>query len=309
MKILVISGFLGAGKTTFISTLSKKCKKEFVVMENEYGDVGIDGSILEEERLKVWELTEGCICCSLKSDFASSILTIANTLSPQYLIVEPTGVGLLSAVMRNISKIEYENIQLLGAITIVDVHSVKDYIDKFGDIYIDQIKNANLILLSKIEDVSSQEILDVASVLKTINPEAQILDKAYQKQKSEWWEGLFEKLHKKISIANTTPVKTTKDVLDSEHIQSIENVCFNDINFDSLNELLEFLVAVLREFFGIIYRAKGYVLIDNAWTKFDVVDKRYTVSLCQNFQEAKAVFIGEKLEKEKLGLALHSYND
>ena len=94
MKILVVSGFLGAGKTTFIKEMAQKTKQDFVVMENEYGEVGIDKTILDEEKdINIWELTEGCICCSMKSDFASSILTIANTLDPEYLIVEPTGVG------------------------------------------------------------------------------------------------------------------------------------------------------------------------------------------------------------------------
>ncbi len=293
MKILVISGFLGAGKTTFISSLSKRCKKDFVVMENEYGDVGLDGSILKEDRLKVWELTEGCICCSLKSDFASSILTIANTLSPQYLVVEPTGVGLLSSVMHNISKIEYEKIQLLEAITIVDVHCVKDYLNKFGDIYIDQIKNAHLIILSKIEDATQSEKADIVCILRELNPKAQILYENYNEQNDEWWESLFEKLKKDDD-------STTKTSFNEEHIPDLESVSFNDIFFDNLNDLLEFLVAVLRGFFGSIYRVKGYALVGEIWTKFDIVDRRYSVTICQKPQEFKAVFIGEKLEKEKL---------
>lgn len=296
MKILVISGFLGAGKTTFISTLSKRCKKEFVVMENEYGDVGLDGDILKEDRLKVWELTEGCICCSLKSDFASSILTIANTLSPQYLIVEPTGVGLLSSVMCNISKIEYEKIQLLEAITIVDVHCVKDYIDRFGDIYVDQIKNAHLIILSKIEDATPNDITDAINIIQRINPSTKLLTTSYQKQGDEWWENLFENLYK-----GNSPVARLED-----NVPNLESISFNDIYFDSLNDLLEFLVAMLRGYFGAIYRVKGYALVGKkAFTKFDVVDRRYTVSLSQKKQETRAVFIGEEIDFEKLKKALN----
>ena len=97
MKILIISGFLGAGKTTFIKEMSRKIQRDFVVMENEYGETNMDSAFLKgQENLNIWELTEGCICCSTKSDFASSILTIANTLDPEYLIVEPTGVGVLA---------------------------------------------------------------------------------------------------------------------------------------------------------------------------------------------------------------------
>ena len=124
MRILVVSGFLGAGKTTFIKELARRTREDFSVMENEYGQVGIDGQLLAEKempesgeedagKLNIWELTEGCICCSMKSDFASSILTIANTIDPEYLIVEPTGVGMLSNVMNNIRLIQYERISLL----------------------------------------------------------------------------------------------------------------------------------------------------------------------------------------------------
>jgi hypothetical protein len=300
MKILVISGFLGAGKTTFISTLSKKCKKDFVVMENEYGDIGLDGSILKEDRLKVWELTEGCICCSLKSDFASSILTIANTLSPDFLVVEPTGVGLLSSVMNNISKIEYEKIQLLEAITIVDVHCVKDYLNKFKDIYIDQLKNAHLIILSKIEDATSKEINDTVCILKEINPKAILLDESYQKQNDKWWENIFENL----KPHDASPTNTS---FNENHVPDLESISFSDIHFENVNTLLEFLVAILRGYFGNIYRVKGFALIGNAWTKFDVVDKRYVVTLCQNIQKTNAVFIGEKLKKKKLKEALNQH--
>ena len=150
MRILVVSGFLGAGKTTFIKELARRTREDFSVMENEYGQVGIDGQLLAEKempesgeedagKLNIWELTEGCICCSMKSDFASSILTIANTIDPEYLIVEPTGVGMLSNVMNNIRLIQYERISLLSPITILDSNSFDRYCQEFPDIYRDQI--------------------------------------------------------------------------------------------------------------------------------------------------------------------------
>lgn len=153
MRILVVSGFLGAGKTTFIKELAHRTREDFSVMENEYGQVGIDGQLLAEKempesgeedagKLNIWELTEGCICCSMKSDFASSILTIANTIDPEYLIVEPTGVGMLSNVMSNIRLIQYERISLLSPITILDGNSFDRYCQEFPDIYRDQIASA-----------------------------------------------------------------------------------------------------------------------------------------------------------------------
>ena len=100
MKVLIVSGFLGAGKTTFIRTLSNRLNKDFVILENEYASINIDKDIIKDDTgLNVWEFTEKCICCSGKADFAMNILTIANTISPEYLIVEPTGVGFLSNVI------------------------------------------------------------------------------------------------------------------------------------------------------------------------------------------------------------------
>lgn len=135
MKILVVSGFLGAGKTTFIRTLAERTKKDFAVMENEYGAVNVDGDLLEQTKdLNIWELTEGCICCSMQKDFATAILTIANTVDPEYLIVEPTGVGMLSKIIENIQKIEYERITLLEPLTILDGTMYDRCMSEFSEI-------------------------------------------------------------------------------------------------------------------------------------------------------------------------------
>ena len=135
MKILVVSGLLGAGKTTFIRTLAERTKKDFAVMENEYGAVNVDGDLLEQTKdLNIWELTEGCICCSMQNDFATSILTIANTVDPEYLIVEPTGVGMLSKIIENIQKIEYERITLLEPLTILEGTMYDRCMSEFSEI-------------------------------------------------------------------------------------------------------------------------------------------------------------------------------
>ena len=169
MKVLIISGFLGAGKTTFIKEMIEKTKKQFAIMENEYGEVGIDGKLLEDvntdKKINIYELTEGCICCSIKADFSNSVLTIANAINPQYLIVEPTGVGKLSAIIDNIKKITYEKIQLLKPITIVDVNNIQNNIKKYPDIYINQIENSSNIILSKCEGKQQEELEQIKQEL------------------------------------------------------------------------------------------------------------------------------------------------
>ena len=192
MNILIVSGFLGAGKTTFIRKLAEKSDKPFAVVENEYGGAGIDGNLLEQNRLKVWELTEGCVCCSLKSDFAMSVLTIANTVDPEYLVVEPTGVGLLSSVVANLHKIEYERIRLLKPLTVVDIDCIDSYLATFEKFYADQIKNAAHIVISKTENKTEAEIEKAVRTLKSINPQADITAKPYDKIEKAWWGELFD---------------------------------------------------------------------------------------------------------------------
>ena len=156
MDILIVSGFLGAGKTTFIKALSKKTGKEFAILENEYSDLGVDGERLQDSTINIWELTEGCICCSTKQDFAQSVLTIANTISPDYLVVEPTGVAKLGNIIKNLQRIEYEKIRLLSPICILDIEGIRSYGNEFPDIFKDQICSAGQVILSKTENLSER---------------------------------------------------------------------------------------------------------------------------------------------------------
>ena len=290
MKILIVSGFLGAGKTTFITALSRKTKKDFAVMENEYGEAGIDGELLKHDRLKVWELTEGCICCSLKSDFASSILTIANTLNPEYLIVEPTGVGLLSSVITNIAKIEYEHIRLLSPLTLVDVHEAAANALAFREIFADQIKHSGLIVLSKTENASLQKIENAHSIIYSIHPAAKIADTPYENLPRDWWERLL-----------LSPLASSTDVVSgSVNPPDLENVSIPDIHFDSIDALLTCVSALMRGRFGSVCRVKGFVPINGQWAKFDVVGSQYSIVECAPMSAPKAVVIGNALDKDAL---------
>lgn len=299
MKILVISGFLGAGKTTFIRALAKRTKRDFVIMENEYGEVGIDGPILSkngavEASLNIWEMTEGCVCCSTKSDFASSILTIANTLDPEYLIVEPTGVGMLSRVMENIRQIEYERITLLSPITLLDGHSVERYQKEFEEIYCDQIRTAGMVLVSKMEQASEQELEELEQILRRINSRGTILTTHYQNQPDEWWQQL---LMQKEDGTMIVPPQTQS--------VSLENVGLTNITLKSGNELVLFLQAVTAGVFGNICRAKGYLCVGKAaWLRFDVVDRRYTITGIEPMEDTRAVFIGTNVNRGWLREAL-----
>ena len=161
MKILVISGFLGAGKTTFIKEMIKATERQFVIFENEFADVNIDSGILKNDNnkdIEVWEMSNGCVCCSTQSDFAASLILIDNALNPDFLIVEPSGVAVLSNVIKNIKRSEYERITMLNPLTIVDVSTYFKYKVKYSDIFLDQIKSTKYIQLSKINLVQGDEL-------------------------------------------------------------------------------------------------------------------------------------------------------
>lgn len=291
MNILIVSGFLGAGKTTFIKELAKKTGRQFAVMENEYGETGIDGSLLEKDRMKVWELTEGCICCSLKSDFASSVLTIANAADPEFLIVEPTGVGLLSSVISNLEKIEYERIRLLEPLTIVDVHCADAYIETFGEFYVDQIRNATRLVLSKTQTADPVQAERIGRRLASINPQAEILAKPYEAVPVLWWEAVLHSFKNKKGGILPDIFADSPD-LDSTAIENI--------SIKTIDELMYKLMLIIQNRFGRVYRVKGFVPVNGQWARFDVVDTRYTIETCEAMDTAKAVVIGRDLDTGRL---------
>ena len=197
MKILIVSGFLGAGKTTFIKALAKHTGKEFAILENEYGAAGIDKDRLETElasgTVNIWEMTEGCICCSAKGDFALSVLSIANAVDPEYLVIEPTGVGKLGNIVENLKQIEYDRITLLAPVTVVDIHSYRRYLQEYPELYQNQIAEAGTILVSKTEQASAEEKQQIFSALRSINPTAQIITDHYSHLPPDEWLHLLEK--------------------------------------------------------------------------------------------------------------------
>lgn len=304
MRILVVSGFLGAGKTTFIKELARRTREDFSVMENEYGQVGIDGQLLAEKempesgeedagKLNIWELTEGCICCSMKSDFASSILTIANTIDPEYLIVEPTGVGMLSNVMSNIRLIQYERISLLSPITILDGNSFDRYCQEFPDIYRDQIASAGCVLVSKMEGADRQTLEELEQSIRQINPDAEIFTTHYSANPDSWWESLLSR-----------PADPAQKLPGKAETPDLQNLGLTEVSLPSGNQLLLFLQGVVAGVFGDICRAKGYLPVGSgeqtAWLRFDVVDHNYSITGIEEMPDSRAVLIGKGLKKNWL---------
>ena len=298
MKILVVSGFLGAGKTTFIKTLSQKIDKKIAVLENDYAAVNIDEEILKNQTdLSVWEQTEKCICCTGKSDFAMDILTISNTLNPDFLIVEPTGVGYLSKVIANIQKIEYEQISLLSPVTVVDPSAFANCIKNYGDLYRDHIKFAGTVVLSKCDlHLDSLLIEETVSKIKALNPSARIIQSHYGYLGGDFWQNLFStKLDGSIEI---NPDDEKSEEMNFESL-SIENA-----EIPSVGKLVAFMENLIRFRYGKIVRTKGCVKCAGELLRVDFSGDLYSILPAEENAKNVLVVIGEKLDFRALKLRL-----
>ncbi|TCL55955.1 CobW/HypB/UreG family nucleotide-binding protein [Kineothrix alysoides] len=177
-KIDIISGFLGAGKTTLIKKLLKEALADtkVVLIENEFGEIGIDGGFLKEAGIEIKEMNSGCICCSLVGDFGTSLKEVLTTYSPERILIEPSGVGKLSDVMKAVQDVTDESeITLNSAVAVVDASKCKMYIKNFGEFFVNQIENAGTIVLSRTGKISAEKLETAVSMIREYNEKAIIV--------------------------------------------------------------------------------------------------------------------------------------
>ncbi|WP_272796434.1 GTP-binding protein [Butyrivibrio sp. DSM 10294] len=200
MQILLISGFLGAGKTTFIKELIKRTDKRPVILENEYGANNLDSLELQKtaedsgkkEELKVLEFMEGCVCCTMKDSFVNSVLAIFSSLSPEYLIIEPTGVGRLSSIIENLKPILGRVNYLLEPVVVLSPSNFRSNMKEWPELYADQVANAGKVVFSKCENTDDEELKAVTEEILKINPKAKVTDRHYSKMDEDWWRDILE---------------------------------------------------------------------------------------------------------------------
>ena len=178
-KIDIISGFLGAGKTTLIKKLLKEALAgtRVVLIENEFGEIGIDGGFLKEAGIEITEMHSGCICCSLVGDFETSLKQVMEQYAPERILIEPSGVGKLSDVMRAIQNIADadDNMELNSAVTVVDATKAKVYIKNFGEFFINQIENAGTVILTRCDKADQAKIETAVELIREHNKKATII--------------------------------------------------------------------------------------------------------------------------------------
>ena len=187
-KIDIISGFLGAGKTTFIKKLLQEAIKgeQVVLIENEFGQIGIDGGFLKEAGVEIREMNSGCICCSLVGDFGTALKEVIAKYEPQRIVIEPSGVGKLSDVIKAVQKIENEvEIKLNSFTTVVDATKCKMYMKNFGEFFSNQIEYAGTVILSRTDKASEEKIAAALEIIRGLNQTAAVITTPIEKLSGE----------------------------------------------------------------------------------------------------------------------------
>lgn len=177
-KIDIFSGFLGAGKTTLIKKLLKEAldASKVVLIENEFGEIGIDGGFLKEAGVEIKEMNSGCICCSLVGDFGSSLKEVIETYHPERILIEPSGVGKLSDVMKAVQNVDTDaEVELNSAVVVVDANKCKMYAKNFGEFFLNQIEHAGTIILSRTADISESKLNTALEIIREHNDKATVI--------------------------------------------------------------------------------------------------------------------------------------
>ena len=301
MKIILLSGFLGSGKTRFIKSLVEKTDKSIVILENEFGDLNLDSDYLKsdigdnEDDVKVWELTNGCICCSTNLDFTHSILTIANTLNPDYLIVEPSGVAKINNIIKKIKKISYERIELGLPILIIDAKNYKNILENYSEYVKEELFYNGIVVVSKSENLDDSQFLEIKNALK-INNDIKFPFKHY----SKWDDGIWDYIFSTTGIFLETDNKLTLKfkVNKKQPEKKLEQYTLKNIGVTSLDKLSYTLLYLMSNKVGKVERVKGNLTIQDNNYKFDLVGNNYEITGNNSSLGNNAVVIGINLNKD-----------
>lgn len=344
-KIDIISGFLGAGKTTLIKKLIAEALdgEKLVLIENEFGEIGIDGGFLKESGIEITEMNSGCICCSLVGDFETSLKEVLQRFSPDRIIIEPSGVGKLSDVIRAVAEVTKNNreVTLNSFVTVADALKCKMYMKNFGEFYNNQIEHAAAILLSRTQNLTDEKLENCVKEIRSHNPDAAILTTPWEQLKGKQ---ILSAMEKKQSLVEQ--ILGEEDICpecgqhhdhhhgEAEHghhhhedSHDGHSCCGHDHNHDhhhhaddvfqswgqetphkysreAVKTALEALAS--SQEYGVILRAKGIVPLENGdWIQFDMVPEEYEIRNGEPDYTGKLCVIGTNLNEEKIKELFH----
>lgn len=313
VKIDIFSGFLGAGKTTLIKKLIEEAYKgeKLVLIENEFGDIGIDGEFLKDSGVQINEMNSGCICCSLVGDFSKALTEVFEKFSPDRIIIEPSGVGKLSDVVKAVNDAGNSEFVINGLATVIDASKCKMYSKNFGEFYNDQLKSAGCIVLSHTTNIADEKLDGAMKIIKEHNHDAVVITTPWDKLSGM---DILKAIEKKNSIEEE--LKEMEEHHHCHHHEHQHEEChchehehdhhheechchghehhhddchchdhehhhadevFTSCGFESIKkftkeEINNILLELLKEEYGTVLRAKGIVMDKNGeWIHFDYV--------------------------------------
>ncbi len=334
-KIDIFSGFLGAGKTTLIKKLIKEAfaGEQIVLIENEFGEIGIDGGFMREAGIQVNELNSGCICCSLVGDFREALKKVVETYHPDRILIEPSGVGKLSDVTRAVEGVAEDLPVILNSfVTVADVNKVKMYMKNFGEFYDDQVSHASCIILSRTGNASEEKVAAAVALLAEKNPTATIvttdwtvLTGAQIVSVMDGKRDLVAELLTEARAANVAHADEDEHEHHHEHHYDEHGVCscghhhHHDHDADevftswgketahkySREDLDKALHALDEGAYGMILRAKGIVDGGDTWYEFDMVPGEHEIRPCGPDVTGKLCVIGSQLKEHEIAELFH----
>ena len=329
-KIDIISGFLGAGKTTLIKKLVADAfqGEKLVIIENEFGEIGIDGGFLKESGIQITEMNSGCICCSLVGDFGNALKDVLERYSPDRVIIEPSGVGKLSDVIKAVKNIG-DDVKINSTATVVDASKCKMYMKNYGEFYNNQIESAGTIILSRTQNVSEEKLAKVLTMIKEKNDEASVIT-------TPWDQIDGKKILDAMEKVNTLE----KELLEEHHHHDGECGCGHEHHHDHdgecgcghhhehghhhaddvftswgvetahkfTEEELKDIVSKLAsdKSFGDVLRAKGIVASDEGeWFHFDLVPEETELRRGAADYTGRICVIGSNLNEDAIKELFH----
>ncbi|MEA4967461.1 hypothetical protein SDC9_81604 [bioreactor metagenome] len=304
-KIDIISGFLGAGKTTLIKKLLEEALvgEKVVLIENEFGEVGIDGAILKEYGIEIKEMNSGCICCTIAGDFSSALKELLTLYHPDRIIIEPSGVGKLSDVINGCKKFIKDGVAELNmCITVVDAKKYKVYLKNFSEFYADQLKNAKTIILSRTQNSTEDVIENIIKDVEKYNPEAHVV--------TTWEKISGERI---VELGETSGKLPGWEIFLDEHEHEMHHHGMHHhadevfhvwgketakiFDRNRLNGILNSLDNIE----GNILRAKGIIRTENdKWIQFDYVPKEVIIRDSKADCTGRICVIGENINTDEL---------
>ena len=315
IQIDIFSGFFGAGKTTLIKKLinEKVYSKKVTLIENEFGEIPIDGTFLKKFNIEIKEIKAGCICCSTVNDFNDTLKEIIDSRETERIIIEPSGVGKLSEIVKIVKKLEADNdVNLNLVIAAVDVTMYEEFINLFSEFYEDQVIHASTVILSRTQSATAEELQLVVSKIREINENARIITTPWDELSAVELFGLSEADgNKEAIIHNLGEIDLNEHHHDHDHDDDSEIDHNHDI-FSSwgIETPKIFPIDVLKSIFnglkdediyGKVVRSKGKVQVDdNRWVEFDFVPKQFEIRESEPDQVGRITVIGHDLNKEKL---------